>query len=29
MADKKSKADDATHEDVVYAPEAATPVVDV
>ena len=27
MADKKSKAADASHEDVVYAPEAATPVV--
>lgn len=29
MADKKSKAEDATHEDVIYAPEAATPVVAV
>ena len=27
MADKKSKAADAAHEDIVYAPEAATPVV--
>ena len=27
MADKKSKASEASHEDIVYTPEASTPVV--